>query len=342
MMECSCSVYVIAEVGVNHNGSLDMAIELVRAASRAGANAVKFQAYHAEAIASPRARKAGYQERATGGEQSQLEMLRALEFGEDKHRAVLAEGREIGIDVLSSAFDLESLAMLVRLGMTTLKVPSGEITNLPYLRAVADATAFGQGRVIMSTGMADLAEVSAALGVLTQGGVASDDVTLLHCTSEYPASVADVNLRAMIEMQDTLGVAVGYSDHTEGFAITTAAVALGATVIEKHLTLDRTLPGPDHRASLEPLEFGRMVGAIRAVASALGDGVKRPVEAELANRDVVRKSIVAATDIAQGDLFSEENLTTRRPGTGLSPMRWDDVIGARAPRDFAADEEVEL
>lgn len=335
-------VYVIAEAGVNHNGSLEMASELVRAAKLAGADAVKFQAFRAEALASPRARKADYQACETGGEQSQLDMLRALEFGEDEHRAVLAAGRDAGIDVLSSAFDVETLAMLSRLGITTLKVPSGEITNLPYLRAVAAATARGGGRVILSTGMADLAEVGAALEVLELGGVARNDVTVLHCTTEYPAPPADVNLRAMVAMREAFGVAVGYSDHSEGIAMATAAVALGASVIEKHLTLDRTLPGPDHKASLEPNEFSRMVEAVREVEIALGDGVKRPAAAELANREIVRKSIVAVRPIATGEMFSGDNLSARRPGTGMSPMRWDEVLGSAAPRAFAADEEVEL
>lgn len=335
-------VYVIAEAGVNHNGSLETAVQLVRAAKNAGADAVKFQAFRADALASPRARKAEYQVRATGKEQSQLEMLRSLEFGEEEHRAVFALGREVGIDVLSSAFDLEALSMLARLGITRFKVPSGEITNLPYLRAVALAAAQGAGQIILSTGMADLAEVEAALEVLELAGVARDAITLLQCTTDYPAPVADVNLLAMVAMSDAFDVAVGYSDHTEGIAIPTAAVALGASVIEKHLTLDRGLPGPDHKASLEPHEFGRMVNAIREVEAALGDGVKRPVAAELANRDIVRKSIVAARPIAKGERFSEENLTTRRPGTGVSPMRWDDMLGAAAPRAFAADEEVEL
>jgi N,N'-diacetyllegionaminate synthase len=335
-------VYVIAEAGVNHNGSLETAIQLVRAAKIADADAVKFQAFRADALASPRARKAGYQVRETGNAQSQLGMLRALEFGEQAHAEVLAQGRDIGIDVLSSAFDLESLAMLVRLGMTTFKVPSGEITNLPYLRAVAAATRNSAGRVILSTGMADLAEVESAVEALVRGGVPREHLTLLHCTTEYPASPADVNLRVMVTMQEAFGLAVGYSDHTRGIVIPAAAVALGAAIVEKHLTLDKTLPGPDHKASLEPDEFGRMVDAIRDIEVALGDGIKQPVPAELANRDVVRKSIVASSEIAKGELFTEQNLTTRRPGTGLSPMRWDDVIGIAAPRPFAADEEVEL
>lgn len=335
-------VYVIAEAGVNHNGSLDTASELVRAAKRAGADAVKFQAFRADALASPRARKADYQARETGEQQSQLDMLRALEFGEEEHRAVLAIGREVGIDVLSSAFDFESLAMLARIGITTLKVPSGEITNLPYLRAVTSATACGKGRVILSTGMADLNEVGRAISVLESGGTARDDITVLQCTTEYPASPEDVNLLAMVAMRDSFGVAVGYSDHTMGITVPAAAVALGATMIEKHLTLDRAAVGPDHRASLEPPEFERMVQAIREVEAALGDGIKRPSSAEMENRDSVRKSIVARRAISAGELFSEDNLTTRRPGTGISPMRWDDVVGAVAPREFAADEEVEL
>lgn len=335
-------VYVIAEAGVNHNGSVEMATELVRAARRAGADAVKFQAFRAEALASPRARKADYQIRETGGEQSQLDMLRALEFGEDEHRAVLAVGREVGIDVLSSAFDLESLDMLTRLGITTLKVPSGEITNLPYLRAVASAAGGGTGRVILSTGMADLAEVGAGLDVLERGAVAHDDIVLLHCTTEYPAPFEDVNLRAMVAMRDEFGVAVGYSDHTDGSNVATAAVALGAVVIEKHLTLDRTLLGPDHAASLEPAEFANMVEGIREVELALGSEEKRPAAAEEVTRDLVRKSVVASCGIQAGELLSASNLTTKRPGKGVSPMLWDEVIGTKAVRDFAADEEVEL
>jgi N,N'-diacetyllegionaminate synthase len=335
-------VYVIAEAGVNHNGSLETATELVRAAKLAGADAVKFQAFRAEALASPRARKADYQARETGGEQSQLDMLRALEFGEDEHRVVLAVGREIGIDVLSSAFDLEALAMLARLGITTLKVPSGEITNLPYLRAVASAAGGGAGQVILSTGMADLAEVGAALEVLERGGVARDDITLLHCTTEYPAPSADVNLNAMMAMRDKFGVAVGYSDHTVGSNVATAAVALGAVVIEKHLTLDRALRGPDHRASLEPAELAEMIARIREVELALGSAEKRPTAAEVFTRGLVRKSIVASCGIRAGELLSASHLTTKRPGKGVSPMRWDQVIGTTAVRDFAPDEEIEL
>ncbi len=336
-------VYVIAEAGVNHNGSGEIAAELVRAAKQAGADAVKFQAFRAEALASAAAPKAAYQERETGSAGSQLEMLRELEFGEPEHAAMMTLGREIGIDVLSSAFDLESLAMLVRLGLTTFKVPSGEITNLPYLRAVAVAArAADGGRVILSTGMADMEEADAALAALAAAGLPRGAVTLLHCSTEYPAPVHGVNLRAMVAMRERFSVGVGYSDHTDGIAVAAAAVALGANVIEKHLTLDRTMVGPDHRASLEPDTFAEMVSAIREVEVALGDGVKRPAPNELENRAIVRKSIVAARAIAAGETFTADNLTTKRPGTGISPMRWDEAIGATALRDFAADEEVEL
>lgn len=336
-------VYVIAEAGVNHNGSLEIAAELVRAAKRVGADAVKFQAFRADALASPTAPKAAYQERETGSADSQLEMLRALEFGESQHAAMIALGREIGIDVLSSAFDLESLAMLVGLGLTTFKVPSGEITNLPYLRAIAAASvATGGGRVFLSTGMADMDEVEAAVAALEAAGLSRAALTLLHCSTEYPAPVQDVNLRAMIALRLCFGATVGYSDHTEGIAVAAAAVALGACVIEKHLTLDRTMVGPDHKASLEPDAFAEMVAAIRDVEAALGDGVKRPTLVEIENRAIVRKSIVAARAIAAGEAFSAGNITTKRPGTGISPMRWDEVLGVAAPREFAVDEEVEL
>lgn len=336
-------VYVIAEAGVNHNGSVGIAAELVRAAKQAGADAVKFQAFHADALASATAPKAAYQERETGSAESQLEMLRELEFGEAEHTAMMALGKEIGIDVLSSAFDLESLAMLRRLGMTTFKIPSGEITNLPYLRAIAlAAQAADGGHVILSTGMADMDEVEAALVALEEASLPRPAVTLLHCSTEYPAPVRDVNLWAMVAMRERFGVAVGYSDHTEGISIAAAAVALGASVVEKHLTLDRTMVGPDHRASLEPAAFAEMVSAIREVETALGDGVKRPSPVELENRPVVRKSIVAARAIAAGETFTADNLATKRPGTGISPMHWDEVIGAIAPRAFSLDEEVEL
>jgi len=331
-------VYVIAEAGVNHNGSLETAAELVRAAARAGADAVKFQAFSADALASRTAPKAAYQKRTTGTAESQVDMLRALELDESAHRRLQQVAAEEGIDFLSSAFDLESVAMLGGLGLKAHKIPSGEITNLPYLRAVA---VLGTP-VILSTGMAEMGEVAEALAALETAGATRDRVTVLHCSTEYPAPFEDANLRAMVAMRDEFGVAVGYSDHTDGIAVPIAAVALGASIIEKHLTLDRSLPGPDHAASLEPGPFAEMVAAIRAVEVALGDGVKRPSAGELGNRAIVRKSIVAAQAIAAGEVLSEDNLTTKRPGTGVSPMRWDDVIGTIAVRDFAPDEEIGL
>lgn len=334
-------IYVIAEAGVNHNGSLGTAEALVHAAARAGADAVKFQAFRADAVATKGAAKADYQRRATGDD-SQLAMLRTLELDEAAHLRLQSLAREIGIEFLSSAFDDESVEMLARLGTVTWKVPSGEITDLPYLRRVAGHAAGGDGRIVLSTGMADLGEVRAALEAIEGAGVGRERVTVLHCSTEYPAALPDVNLRAMVTMGDEFGVEVGYSDHTEGILVPVAAVALGAKVIEKHLTLDRHMPGPDHAASLEPDEFAMMVDAIRQVTTALGNGVKRPAAAELANRDVVRKSIVAARPIAEYAIIGEADITAKRPGTGLSPMRWDDVVGSRAKRDFGADEMIEL
>lgn len=331
-------VYVIAEAGVNHNGSLELAESLVRAAQRAGADAVKFQAFSARALAVESAPKAAYQERSGGAGESQFEMLRALELDETAHRRLQAVAAEQGIDFLSSAFDLESLDWLAHLGLPLHKVPSGEITNLPYLKALG-----GLGsRVLLSTGMADQNEVAAALSVLETAGTPRELITVLHCSTEYPAAFEDVNLQAMVTMARAFGTDVGYSDHTPGITVPIAAVALGATVIEKHLTTDRSLPGPDHAASLEPEEFAAMVDAIREVELALGDGVKRPFPTELANRAVARKSIVAARDISAGELLTEQNLTTKRPGTGISPMRLDEVVGARARRAFSADEAIEL
>lgn len=334
----AADVYVIAEAGVNHNGSLDLAFDLVRAARQAGADAVKFQAFTADALAAARAPKAEYQSRTTGAGESQLEMLRRLELDERAHRELQAFAAEAGIDFLSSAFDLASIEMLRGLDLPLAKVPSGEITDLPYLRAIATLGV----PVLLSTGMADADEVGAALDALSLAGVERGSVTLLHCSTEYPAAFEDVNLRAMASMAERFGVEVGYSDHTPGIAVPVAAVALGARVIEKHLTLDRTLPGPDHAASLEPAEFAEMVSAIRQVELALGDGVKRPAPGELANRSVARKSLVASRPIAQGEELTSDNVTAKRPGTGLSPMLIDQVLGTRAVRGFAVDEEIEL
>jgi N,N'-diacetyllegionaminate synthase len=328
---------VIAEAGVNHNGSLETAERLVDAAARAGADAVKFQAFRAAELASARAPKAAYQERATGSA-SQREMLAALELDADAHAHLKAYAERAGIAFLSSAFDLPSVSMLTALGLPTLKVPSGQITDLPYLRAVGAA-----GRdVILSTGMSTLAEVEDALDVLEAAGTPRSRITLLQCSSEYPAPPEDADLRAMCSLRDVFGTRVGYSDHTEGPNVAVAAVALGAEVIEKHLTLDRDMPGPDHRASMEPDAFAGMVTALRAASASLGSPLKRPRKGELAVRDVVRKSIVASRPIAAGETFTAENLTTRRPGTGVSPMRWDEVLGRAARRSWAPDEMIEL
>ena len=332
------SVYVIAEAGVNHNGSLDLAFQLVDAATDAGADAVKFQTFQSAALVSESAEKAGYQKQTTGADESQLDMIRRLELSEADHVALIDRCSERGIDFLSAPFDTASIALLERLGLETLKLPSGAITDLPYLRAVG---ALGHS-LIVSTGMSTLGEVADALTALETAGTPRALVTLLHCTTEYPTPPHDVNLRAMGTLAKSFGLPVGYSDHTQGIAVPVAAVALGAVVIEKHLTLDRSLPGPDHVASLEPGEFARMVADIRIVCEALGDSTKVPTVAELENARVARKSIVAARDIAAGERLSAENLTTKRPGTGISPMRWDSVVGTAAVRDFARDEMISL
>jgi N,N'-diacetyllegionaminate synthase len=330
-------VFVVAEAGVNHNGSLDMALQLVDAAAGAGADAVKFQSFRAGSLASAGTPMARYQKEAPGASGDQLEMLRALELSVDDHRRIMERCLELGIEFLSSPFDAESIDLLTGLGLRRLKVPSGELTDVPYLRRVAAAGV----PLIVSTGMATLDEVSAALDVLAAAGCGRERVVVLHCSSEYPTPLGDVNLRAMVTMRDALDVAVGYSDHTEDLTVAIAATALGAAVIEKHLTLDRTLPGPDHRASLEPAGFALLVGAIRDVETALGDGTKRPAEGELENAAAVRKSIVAARRIEAGELFTEENLAVKRPGTGMSPLLWDALVGRRASRDYDGDALIE-
>lgn len=336
-------VLVIAEAGVNHNGNLDMARRLVDTAAEAGADLVKFQTFKAQKIASEAAKKASYQARNEGvsscvAEESQLEMLRRLELSEGDHDALVAHCRDRGIGFFSSGFDMDSLDYLNELGLQQFKVPSGEITNLPYLRKIAS---FGKD-LILSTGMATLGEIEAAIEAIEMAGVPRQHITVLHCTTEYPAPIDEVNLRAMMTIAQAFGVAVGYSDHTDGIEVPIAAVALGATIVEKHFTLDRTLPGPDHAASLEPRDLTAMVRGIRKIEVALGSPQKRVTPSEAANRAIARKSIVAARPIAAGELFSEDNLTTKRPGTGMSPMRWDEVLSRPAPRDFAPDEEVHL
>lgn len=330
-------VLIIAEAGVNHNGDLQLARKLIDCAAEAGADLVKFQTFSAERLATRAARKAEYQSANTSGAESQFEMLRRLELTPAMHGELIAHCRARNIAFFSTGFDLESVDLLVSLGQERFKIPSGEITNLPYLRHIGR---LGKN-IIMSTGMATLGEIEAALDALTAAGTARNQITLLHCTTEYPAPLGEVNLRAMLSMQTAFNVAVGYSDHTQGIEVSIAAVALGATVIEKHFTLDRSLPGPDHKASLEPPELAALVTAIRGVEMALGDGIKGPTASELRNRPVARKSIVARVNIACGEVLTADMLCIKRPGTGLSPMLWDGVVGSVARRDYSPDELIE-
>ena len=330
---------VIAEAGVNHNGDLALAKQLVAVAADAGADFVKFQTFIAENIVSQSAPKADYQKGTTDPAESQQEMIRKLELTREDHLELIGECRKLGIGFFSTAFDRDSINLLETLGaLDFVKIPSGELTNLPYLRYL---TRHGKP-VLLSTGMATLGEVEAAIEVIEKVGTSREQITVLHCTTEYPTPMDEVNLNAMVNMGKAFGVSVGYSDHTPGIEVPIAAVALGATVIEKHFTLDRSLPGPDHRASLEPEELKAMVSAIRNIEKAMGDAVKRPGPSELKNKPIARKSLVAACPIQAGEPFTEANLMAKRPGTGISPMRWDEVIGRKAPRDFAPDELIEL
>ena len=329
---------IIAEAGVNHNGDVKLACQLIDAAAEAGVDWVKFQTFTADKLVTTNAKKADYQNNATDAGESQHAMIRRLELTREMHETLIEHCKSRGIQFFSTGFDLRSIDLLVELGQDSFKIPSGEITNLPYLRHVGQ---YGKP-VVMSTGMATLDEVGVALGILEQAGTPRKNITVLHCNTEYPTPMVDVNLRAMLTIRDSFGVQVGYSDHTLGIEVAIAAVALGATVIEKHFTLDRRLPGPDHKASLEPDELKAMVNSIRNIEKAIGDGIKRPSASELKNKSVARKSLVAACAILKGEVFSETNLIVKRPGTGLSPMRWDEVLGCEAPRNFEVDELIEL
>jgi N,N'-diacetyllegionaminate synthase len=331
-------VLIIAEAGVNHNGSLETAKQLVDVASEAGADMVKFQTFSADRLVTISANKAEYQNQTTDASESQHAMIRKLELSREMHEDIIAYCKQCNIEFFSTGFDTQSIDMLVDLGLEQFKIPSGEITNLQYLRHIGK---FGKP-VILSTGMAILGEIEAALDVLETSGTQRKNITVLHCNTEYPTPMEDVNLRAMLAIRDAFGVSVGYSDHTLGIEVSIAAVAMGATVIEKHFTLDRNLPGPDHKASLEPEELKAMVQAIRNIKKALGNGIKRPSPSETKNKAIVRKSLVAANAIKAGECFNEFNLTVKRPGTGLSPMSWDEVLGRTAIRDFAPDELIEL
>jgi N,N'-diacetyllegionaminate synthase len=329
---------IIAEAGVNHNGDINLAMQLIDAAAEAGADIVKFQTFNADRQVTRIAEKAEYQKRETGSAESQYEMLRRLELTESMHHQLISHCAERKIEFLSTGFDIESISFLAGLNQEYFKIPSGEITNLPYLRHIG----FLNKSVILSTGMATLGEVEQAINVLEEAGTSRDQITILHCTTEYPTPMNEVNLKAMLTLQKAFHVAVGYSDHTKGIEISVAAVAMGAAVIEKHFTLDRNLPGPDHRASLEPYELRQMISAIRNIENAMGDGIKRPTASEKKNKLVARKSIVASRPISKGESFTAENLTVKRPETGISPMKWDEILGKNASRDFAVDELIEL
>ncbi len=329
---------IIAEAGVNHNGSLEKAFELIDAAVYAGADIIKFQTFDSLFLASKSAMQARYQSKNIGFSQSQRDMLQSLELPKSCYSQLVSYCQDRGLEFLSSAFDFPSIDFLSQLGMKRWKIPSGEITNLPYLRKVSS---FGLP-VVLSTGMASLGEVEAAISVLELNGLPRSLITVLHCTSEYPAPPESINLHAMNTMATSFNVKIGYSDHTQGPEASLAAVALGACVIEKHLTLDRSLPGPDHKASMEPVDFKAMISQIRYVESILGDGIKQITPCERENVSSVRKSLVAACDIRAGELFSDSNLTVKRPGTGLSPFHWDMVIGKPASRDYFEDELIDL
>ena len=329
---------IIAEAGVNHNGRIETAGQLIEIAAEAGADLVKFQTFSADRLVTGSASKADYQLETTSTSESQHEMIRKLELSREMHEELIAHCKKCGVGFFSTGFDPQSVDLLAELGLDRFKIPSGEITNLPYLRHIGQ---YGKP-VILSTGMARLGEIEAALEVLEASGTPRERVTVLHCNTEYPTPMADVNLKAMLAIRDALGVQVGYSDHTLGIEVPIAAVAMGATVIEKHFTLDRSLPGPDHRASLEPDELKAMVRAIRNIELALsGDGLKRPSPSETKNIEIARKSLVALAPIKAGESFTEANLGVKRPGSGISPMRWDDFIGRPANRDYHADELIE-
>ena len=328
------SIFIIAEAGVNHNGSIELAFKLIDAAVEAGVDAVKFQTFKAENLVSKNTQKAEYQKQTTNPLESQLDMLKKLELDVDVHKKLIKYCNAKGIMFLSSPFDHDSIDLLNELGLKIYKIPSGEITNLPYLRSIGSLAK----QVILSTGMSTLKEVGDALAILVDSGTKKENITVLHANTMYPTPMEDVNLNAMLTIQKEFGVAVGYSDHTLGIEVDIAAVAMGASCIEKHFTLDKTMDGPDHKASLEPEELKAMVGAIRNIEKALGSSEKKPSSSETVNIDVARKSIVAGQSIKKGDKLSSKNITTKRPGTGISPMKWDTIIGTPAKRDYQMDD----
>jgi N-acetylneuraminate synthase len=333
-------VIIIAEAGVNHNGDINLAKKLIDVAVEAGVDYVKFQTFKSESLVSKSAKKADYQiENTQDATENQLQMLKKLELSHEQHLELMAYCRQKNISFFSTAFDIESLIYLKELGLTMVKIPSGEITNLPYLRKAAELFS----KVIISTGMSTLEDIEKALNVFLSAGIKRETIYILHCNTEYPTPMADVNLLAMLSIKNKFNVGIGYSDHTLGIEVPTAAVALGAKVIEKHFTLDRSLPGPDQLASLEPLELKAMVASIRNIELAIsGNGLKEPSSSEIKNMEIARKSIVAKMAINKGDIFSELNITTKRPGNGISPMHWDDVIGQVAQADFNEDDLIKF
>ena len=329
-------VFIIAEAGVNHNGSIEIAKKLIDRAVAAGVDAVKFQTFKTENIVCKQAHKAEYQKNTTNAKESQFDMLKKLELTSQMHEELLQYCKEKDIQFLSTPFDIESIDYLDKLGISIMKVPSGEINNYPYLKKIGET----RKPVILSTGMSELEEVEEAVKVLYENG--STDIIILHCNTEYPTPFEDVNLRAMINLKEKFNVKVGYSDHTAGIEIPIAAVAIGASVIEKHFTLDKNMEGPDHKASLEPEELKAMVQAIRNIEKALGTGIKKPSSSEIKNIAIARKSIVAKKRISKGEIFTENNLTTKRPGNGISPMKWNEIIGTKSGKEYEIDELIEL
>jgi len=332
-------VIIIAEAGVNHNGDIQQAKRLIDVAAAASVDYVKFQTFKADHVVTKSAGRAEYQEKNTKNKDSQYEMLKKLELSQEDHAELISYCEEKGVRFLSTAFDLDSMSFLKSIGLNLAKIPSGEITNLPYLKKIAQT--FPQ--IIMSTGMANMEEIKAAYKVLMDHGAKHDNMTILHCNTEYPTPMEDVNLKAMLHIQKEMKTDVGYSDHTMGIEVPIAAVSLGAKVIEKHFTLDRDSPGPDHRASLEPEELKAMVKAIRNIEKAVGgSGVKEPSPSETNNKEVARKSIIAANIIKKGEKFTSQNLAIKRPGNGISPMKWDEIIGKKAAQDFEVDELIKF
>ncbi len=325
---------IIAEAGVNHNGDIDIAKKLIDVAVEAGVDYVKFQTFKTELAISKNAEKADYQKQTTDAKESQFDMIKKLELDKETHIELINYCKQKGITFLSTPFDLESIDLLYDLDIPLYKIPSGEITNYPYLKKIAEKKL----PVIMSTGMANMQEIADALNVLLQNGLKKEQIRVLHANTEYPTPMQDVNLKAMLSIAKEFGVDVGYSDHTLGIEVPVAAVAMGATIVEKHFTLDKTMEGPDHKASLEPDELKAMVKAIRNIEIAMGNSIKQASPSESKNKPIARKSIVAKTNIKKGDIFTEENITVKRPGTGISPMRWNEIIGKKAISDFEEDD----